>query len=257
MKKNKKVLKVVTAVTSLAVVSAISFGATLAYLSAQTERKINAFASGGVTIETNEEHFPKGTVEFKPGSTIAKDPTINVPASSEDTYLAFTVEYYRTYNSTTDSALESDKTRVFTDDSNNKWTKITKNAFETDYGTMNNWDTNWVAGTVMNERGKYQYVYPYYYKCVDGDLKGGVNGNLVRVASGTEKTDPLFESVTFKNDTAAMTPAPGKKTPEFKIVVTGYAVRADSYDPDDAGGVTALTELIKSNAANVGLKGMD
>ena len=126
MKKNKKVLKVVTAVTSLAVVSAISFGATLAYLSAQTARKVNVFTSGGVTIETNEENFPSGTVKFKPGSTIDKDPTIKVPASSEDTYLAFTVEYYRTFNSRFDSTIENDSTRVLTDDNGGKWTKITK-----------------------------------------------------------------------------------------------------------------------------------
>lgn len=255
MKKNKKVLKVVTAVTSLAVVSAISFGATVAYLSAQTERKKNVFTSGGVNITTNETDFPlSGTVQFKPGDVINKNPTITVKDQSEDSYLAFTVEYFRTYDDSLDSGLTENVD--WFKDGNKKWTKMSYDTFKKYFATIDDWDSNWQGGDDLSEPGNYSHVYPYYYKNATDDIKDGSDGDLIRVKSTDGATDPIFTKVTVLKDTTAMTPAPGKTTPEFKIIVTGYAVRAESY-ASSTEGQEALEELIKENAHNVGITGME
>lgn len=116
--KNKK--KIVTAIASLALVGAISIGATLAYLSAQTQTMKNTFTAPGtnLSIELREPawdgyNFGEGTnpdgttanpdykgsetlgiteaATFAPGSEVAKNPMVK-NTSTQDVWIAVVVD---------------------------------------------------------------------------------------------------------------------------------------------------------------------
>lgn len=96
MKKNKKL---VTTILSLALISAIGFGATLAYFTdnATAENTINM---GKVDIDLTEPHFDKtdgdedNTISnVLPGDRITKDPTITLADDSESAYIRATITY--------------------------------------------------------------------------------------------------------------------------------------------------------------------
>lgn len=116
--KNKK--KIVTAIASLALVGAISIGATLAYLSAQTQTMKNTFTAPGtnLSIELREPawdgyNFGEGTnpdgttanpsyagdetlgiteaANFAPGSVVAKNPMVK-NTSTQDVWIAVVVD---------------------------------------------------------------------------------------------------------------------------------------------------------------------
>lgn len=220
MRKNKKVLKVVTAVTSLALVSAISFGATLAYLTATTENKVNTFTSGGISISLTEPKYDLETDKtYKPGDTKAKDPTITVDVDA-DAYLAATLTFW-----------------VKADGATN-YTQVSYNEFITNYADLNNFSDKWVEATTNNPNATNAPMV-YYYSSAESLAA------LTKVKNGVD-TPAVFDGITFSKTSAAMSPASGKTAPEVKIVVGAYGVRASDC-ADSAAAITNLSSLISAN----------
>lgn len=208
-KKSKKVLKVVTAISSLALVGAVSFGATFAYLQAKTNVKTNTFTGGNVDIEVHED-FPdadtNNTVAYTPGQSFEKEPHIDVNAGSEDAYLAATVTF-----------------KVQT--GNNTYETISYGEFEASYGTITGLNTtNWYRAADAGDKSAV-----FYY---------GNNTELTRVVKGDTKkeTEDIFTDVTIKQEIAKIdvngTPNDPADDiyPEINIIVDGYAVQADNLD---------------------------
>ena len=95
-KKSKRIFKVVMAAMSLALVAAISYGATLALMSSKTNNKNNVFTSSadlGIKITEDEKWGEPGaavgTVNYTPGETIPKSPKIEIDGEKSDSaYIA-------------------------------------------------------------------------------------------------------------------------------------------------------------------------
>lgn len=81
--------KIVTAGLALVMVAGISVAGTLAYLTAESEEKINKFTVGGISIELAEPDWTYGSAGAKivPGDEVDKDPTVTVKANSENCFV--------------------------------------------------------------------------------------------------------------------------------------------------------------------------
>lgn len=207
--KNKK--KLITTIASLALVGAISIGATLAYLNAQSQQMTNTFTpkDGGrnISIELREPGWdgynfgegesPDGSTvnptykgdkealglneakEFSPGDVIAKDPTVK-NTCGQDVWVAVTV----------------DKTGL------------------PSYASLN-WDkTKW---DIVGESGN--TVIAYYRTKV--------------TTNGT--TSPVFSQVTISDTATEVT--------GFDIDVKAYAIQGENIDTLDAAKAAFHTEF--------------
>lgn len=83
---------ILTMALSLALVGSISVGATLAYLSFQTDPAVNTFTVGQVQI-SQAETGDWTTNPLVPGVGVSKSPTVTVAKSSEPCYVYMRVEY--------------------------------------------------------------------------------------------------------------------------------------------------------------------
>ncbi len=87
-KKSKRIFKVVMAAMSLALVAAISYGATVAFMSSKTNDKNNVFtSSASLKIDILENNWDANST-YSPDSVIDKDPQIKVEEDSDSAYIA-------------------------------------------------------------------------------------------------------------------------------------------------------------------------
>ena len=89
-----KLKKPLIALASVALVAAISIGATMAFLTAKTDSVVNTFTVGNVEISLGET--TGSNYKMIPGTTYAKDPLVSVLSDSEDCWLF--VEVLEEYN---------------------------------------------------------------------------------------------------------------------------------------------------------------
>lgn len=95
-KKSKRVFKVVMAAMSLALVAAISYGATLAFMSSKTNDKTNTFtSSANVGINLTEDKSWKedpvtkiGSKPYSPDEEVSKNPKVELTGKSDSAYVA-------------------------------------------------------------------------------------------------------------------------------------------------------------------------
>lgn len=100
-KRNRKLRKVLLALSCMLTLVAVTVGATLAYLT-DTAEVVNTFTVGNVDIDLNETDVDENgsTKEngyhLVPGQTYTKDPTVTIKANSEPSYVRMlvTVEDY-------------------------------------------------------------------------------------------------------------------------------------------------------------------
>ena len=76
-------------VLAMVLLVVLTVGATLAYLTDDTDEVTNTFTVGNVTIELDEDAGEANDYEFQmiPGSVIAKDPKVTVQTGSEDCWV--------------------------------------------------------------------------------------------------------------------------------------------------------------------------
>lgn len=235
-KKSKKVLKVVTGVTSLALVGAISFGLTYAYLTATTNQKDNVFTAGNVDISVVEPTFSEeGTTKYAPGQNIAKDPAIDLAVTSNDAYVAMRVKF---------------QVATGWDSTNNKWTykNISYTEFQK-YASLKYVESGTITGDTPATNSK------WFMRNLDIDAStsqardtteglvfyyvGNDSDSLEKVTKGTGdavETPAVFTNVVFKDESdlksLMIKDQTGKDVyPDIKIIVEGYAVQADNTDP--------------------------
>lgn len=229
--------KMLITLCSVALVLAVTVGATLAYLSAQTDKKENVFTVGaGITGELKEplwdgDNFTVSNnrvdisgvsdnqlgknlaVSFVPGRVIPKDPAVE-NTSAIDVCIAVTLDYSVSGNAATYS-------EVFG---------------TTGFAEMNGANkTNWDYADDMSMA---------YY--------------TVKVAPD-DKTDTIFDSVKIKDlaKEIDVTDAAGNviihKMQGFQIDIKAYLIQAEGYTDADgkltAEGITALNEVIAASKA--------
>jgi predicted ribosomally synthesized peptide with SipW-like signal peptide len=193
MKKNN-FRKGILIVLALVLVSAISVGATLAYLTASTDTATNTFTAGeGISIEIQEPEYEKITnYEFTPGTTFDKDPSVKNTSAESPVYVVVSLEY------------KIDETSVpystFTNTDNVKHA-IIKNS-----SNVAGFNTAWTQLTDTDEKKDY-FVY------------GTSKSALTSLAKSADSVN-VFDKVTISEKDTGNT--------KYEIIVNAYAVNADS-----------------------------
>lgn len=206
MKKRKSIL-----VTMLCcvLVSAVSIGATLAYLTAQTGPLNNVFTIGGFSIpdpddpkdpdndiqltepewdklpDEDGDKIPDPAEDMEPGKSVPKDPTVTNNSDTLDAYVFLEVEV------PLNNAQE--KEELFSYDVNEGWVQC---------GTGTGTDTTKV------------YIYAW-----------AANNTMTTLTKGGNSTAALFNDVTLKN--LKKLPEPGESQ---TIRVTAYAIQTTLVD---------------------------
>lgn len=82
----------ISMIAALSLTATIMVGATLAYLTAQTDEVKNTFTIGNVNIDLDEPNWkPDDAKNLEPGAEVAKDPTVT-NTGANDAYIAMTVD---------------------------------------------------------------------------------------------------------------------------------------------------------------------
>ena len=214
-KRTNKLLKVTLSVVALVLVAAVTYGITMAFLTARSNDKTNVFTAGdNVDIIINEPNYDLITDHtYKPGDIQDKDPSVE--NLKEESYIAMTVEF---------------KVKDGTEDYVQKTYGEFKNYAHV--GIMNS--GNFVADTVNEQwfananNADTSTKLVYYYK--------GDNAEDVLKAVATDaSTEELFTKVQFNKDIATVVNA---KAPDVQILVNAYAVQTTDTD------ITDLNQLI-------------
>lgn len=79
--------KIIALVVTLSLVGAFALSATMAYLTGQSEKVVNAFTVGDINITLAEPNVWKPNSKIIPGEPIPKDPTVTVTQGSEPCYV--------------------------------------------------------------------------------------------------------------------------------------------------------------------------
>lgn len=181
-KKNKGARKVLLMMISVVLVAAISVSATLAYLTAQTDEKVNSFTpSGGITGEVLEPSFNNSSdYTYNPGNEIAKDPLIQNTTTDASIYVGAKLDFYIKVTGDTYTQVSYDKFA--------KYVAIK-------YGSTTGFNTtNWtdVTSQVKNNDNGSKY---FVYKTAIGKADT-TNPTSANNYAGADSTQPIFTSVT-------------------------------------------------------------
>lgn len=245
---NKSIRKFLLMSVAVVLVAAISVGATLAYLTAETDEKINSFTAlndiDGKVVENFDNSFIH---KFVPNKPISKDPMIDNNSENEaEIYVAAKLNFYIWCSDST----ETDKYEQVNYATFSKFVDITTLPTDaaTTAATTNAGETeDWLY---IKEDGKSRYyLYNALLKKDDGDTAEG------KVKAGDDTSAPIFSYVTVKKGvntdpdngedfkkaalSANLDTTKIYKKFAFQISVTGYGVNKDEAATPSA----ALTKL--------------
>ncbi|MGN0754857.1 MAG: SipW-dependent-type signal peptide-containing protein [Aristaeellaceae bacterium] len=216
--KNSKTRRILLLLGCAVLLVCLSVGATLAYLTSQTDTVVNTFTVGNVQIkldETDVDLYGKKDSEDRvmandykllPGHTYTKDPTVTVLAKSEDCYV-------RVFVTITDSADVDD---------------IFKNYELTDKleSIVLGRDSKWAVKNVKEDTTKDIRVYELRYT------------EIVPYSETATKLPAVFTSIKIPD---AIENADLATLSEMQIKVVAQAIQADGFtkadgspDPDAA-----------------------
>lgn len=243
-KKSKKVLKVVTGVTSLALVGAISFGLTYAFLTATTNEKDNVFTAGNVDIDVVEPKYDLAASHtYAPGQNMDKDPSIDLVGTSNDAYVSMRVRFKV---ATTQNA---DGTWNYKDISYTDFQKYASFVYVEEGADDNIFNPKWSMRDVDDGKTTTNGLVFYYRGANDGKNRFA---KVEKAEGSTVETPAIFTNVVFKNEqefkdqSLMVKDQAGKDVyPDIKIIVDGYAIQADnltdtSLTSDAEGSVRLL-----------------
>lgn len=130
----------ISMIVALSLTATIMVGATLAYMTAQTDEVVNTFTIGNVDITLTEPKWDPGKAQnLQPGAEVDKNPTVN-NVGANDAYVAVTVD-----------GMAEMKAAGFSAVVNDGWTKMN------DDGTV---DTTWTDGKLVDGIYAYNAVVP-------------------------------------------------------------------------------------------------
>lgn len=252
-KKSKKTLKVFLVGVSVVLVTAISVGLTLAYLTAQTDPIKNDFtAKGDISGRLAEPAWKaQDALKIAPGKKVAKNPVID--NETGDTYIwvgarmEFTIDIGDTTSKTVDYATFTHFVALENYNPSTSWYEYT--------------DAEVASKTSDTTKKLYKY---YIYKTILEPDKDGTAANPT--LTNADVTTPLFTSVTpdvgiiiksggtatNTNLTASATLANLTfKKFDFDINIKGYGIKAyksatdaDALDEIDDVKAEMLTQLV-------------
>lgn len=231
---------------------AIAIGGTLAYLSSVTETKTNTFESSGnvegkIVEENWDETGEDQASNYKPGDMIAKDPTVQLEADSEDAYVGMQLDFIGSdgskmaYGSAATGTTQTDSAKGFQayathDGIKTGWSLIGRNSegselyFYTSILTAGNaadtiFDNITVnAGiTTVSTTANQTYYTKITQYAADGTI---IDQTFIEAATPTETTTTYYDQ-----DGNAV----GVDTlPTFEIAAKGYAIQSENMSVDDA-----------------------
>lgn len=218
-KQSKRNLKGLLMAVSVVLVAAISIGATLAYLTAQTAEKQNTFkaSSPDLTGQTLEPSMITREKFFMPGETFNKDPMVQNTTLTENAYVGARVRFF--INVDKDSNNGTELNVIPGNDSNKrkyvevdyttaqKYITLHTNVQKYQVGTASSDTgfntTSWtdVTTDTRAKTGADQLASYFIYKKALGNKVtssvGAIYDPDTSGHNGNDVTDPLFTSVTF------------------------------------------------------------
>ena len=235
----KRAKKKIAMLIATALVVAVSFGATYAFLTAQTDKKENTFTpSDNINVDIDGHYGKEDAKNYTSNQLIEKDPfLINTTVSNEhnDEYVAIELDYY--------IADEAGKLQEVTYEEFNKIASV----YMTD-GKTKGFNSSWKALTESENGANDRF---YYY---------GTSGKL-EVLAKDAKTSTIFDYVKIdpslrlqdadgKDVVITLTDVNGNKftakgMPKFQIDVKGFAVQADNITTAEAEA--ELLSMMKAN----------
>ena len=219
-KRSNKLLKVTLSVVALILVAAVTYGITMAFLTAKSNDKTNVFTSGdNVDITINEPKYDLITDHtYKPGDIQDKDPSVE--NLKEAAYVAMTVEFYAKEPGAADYT-----------------GPMTYKAFKEKYANIGIEKDGVFAAGEFN---------PQWYASADNSdtstklvfyYKGSNQDNTLKAVDKGGKTEELFTKVRFNDDIATVVNA---AAPEVRIDVKAYAVQTTGTSVDDLNDLMGI-----------------
>lgn len=260
-KKNIKLRKTLLMMTAMVLVAAVSVGATLAYLTAQTGPVKNEFRSSStISGKVIEPAFvASNALKYKPNNDVPKDPRIDNDTSGKKIYAGMKLEFFIYEGelassdpaSSTRTAVSYDKFKAFVDLKN-----------------LPSLTSSLASSLTSDGDGAWHYVntdsdgnlYFLYDKQLDpNDLDTGAGAN-----AGGDTSNPIFTHVTVKKEVSLKSTEDGGVTItsgdvnagtlnksyndfRFEIKITGYGVTVDECSTITA----ARTKLLGSDLMNI------
>lgn len=219
-KRSNKLLKVTLSVVALILVAAVTYGITMAFLTAKSNDKTNVFTSGdNVKIEINEPKYDLVTDHtYKPGDIQDKDPSVG--SLKEEAYVAMTVEFYAK------APGAADYTGPMTyKDFKDQYANI---GIEKDGSfAAGEFNTQWYA-SADNSDDATRLV--FYYK-------GDNAADTLKAVGEGGTTEELFTKVKFNDDIATVVNA---AAPEVRIDVKAYAVQTTGTSVADLNDLMGI-----------------
>lgn len=204
----------------VALVAAISIGATLAYLT-DTDEAVNTFTVGNVEIELDEakvdeygtkdpdaDRVAGNNYKLIPGHSYVKDPTVTVKEGSEKAYVRMLVTF--NYSAELDDIFEPNGADLITIFNGYDSTK---------------WKLNDVTEDVENNLRTYEFRYKEAVTASDADVSLEALFEGFKVPENITK-EQLATLVTLDGN--------GVITDQFKITVVAHAIQADGFADADA-----------------------
>ena len=219
-KRSNKLLKVTLSVVALILVAAVTYGITMAFLTAKSNDKTNVFTSGdNVEITINEPNYELTQDHtYKPGDIQDKDPSVE--SLKEEAYVAMTVEFYA-------KAPGAD----------NYTGPMTYADFKAQYANIGIEKEGVFAAGEFN---------PQWYASADNSdastrlvfyYKGDSAADELKAVGQGGKTEELFTKVKFNDDIATVVNA---AAPEVRIDVKAYAVQTTGTSITDLNDLMGI-----------------
>lgn len=219
-KRSNKLLKVTLSVVALILVAAVTYGITMAFLTAKSNDKTNVFTSGdNVDITINEPKYDQiEDYTYKPGDIQDKDPSVE--NLKEAAYVAMTVEFYAKEPGAADYT-----------------GPMTYGDFKAQYANIGIEKDSVFAAGEFN---------PQWYASADNSdtstklvfyYKGSNQDNTLKAVDKGGKTEELFTKVKFNDDIETVVNA---AVPEVRIDVKAYAVQTTGTSVDDLNDLMGI-----------------
>lgn len=219
-KRSNKLLKVILSVVALILVAAVTYGITMAFLTAKSNDKTNVFTSGdNVDIIINEPKYDIAADHiYKPGDLQDKDPSVG--NLKEEAYIAMTVAFY----------VKEPGSADYTG-------PMTYGDFKSQYADIGiekngafaagEFNPQWFA-SADNKDSATRLV--FYYK-------GDNAADALKAVGKGGATEELFTKVKFNDDIATVVNA---AAPEVRIDVKAYAVQTTGTSINDLNDLMGI-----------------
>lgn len=230
---------------ALSLVGVIMVGASLAYLTDVTDKKVNTFTVGNVKIDLDEPHWdPEKGENLEPGAVIPKDPIVT-NTGKNDTYVMVEVDGMAEMQAAGFSAEVNKDAWVKVDGkgvADSAWTGALEDGYYV-YKTSFLKPTE-VTNPALFDEVKFAEDSDYYKEFTIHEIANDPDDK----SKGTHFTvDGVDNEIfaTYKEAEAKVTELEGQRTYQFDLVLKAYGIQTKGFDMENGGVYAWVAEFFK------------